>query len=354
MKEMPLVSIIVPVYNSEKYLAKCIDSLICQTLSEIEIIMVNDGSTDNSREICSKYEMKDDRIVVIDNPHVGPSGARNIGLSQVSGKYIMFVDSDDWIKLEACEFLYNKAEVMKCDYIFCSYVNETNKASERKELFPDKEIVYSSSDDLKTLLLKVIGPYGDTEKVPSKVNALLPIWARFFRASIIKENNIKFIDLNIIPSETQLFNFEFLSYVKKAAYVNRGFYHYRCDNSNTVIKEYREDLLGKWVAWRKIVLSYPKGHEFGRDFINTVNNRICFSIIPLGINAIRANDSRKAVKEIKKFLKHDMFVNAFKAFDTKGFSQHWRIYFFCAKHGFVKSFYYGTKTMYDTIYKTKV
>jgi len=354
MTERALVSIIVPVYNSRKYLKKCLDSLICQTMGEIEIIVVNDGSTDGSLEICEQYAAKDDRVIVINKGNEGPSAARNAGIERATGEYIMFVDSDDWIKLEACNSLYNKAVETGSDYIFCSYVNETEKSSDRKTLFPEQEIEFSSSKDLKTLLLKIIGPYGDIEKEPSKVNALLPIWARFFRTSIIKEQNIKFIDLNIVPSETQLFNFEFLSHTKKAFYMNKYFYHYRSDNAETVIKQHREDLLGKWIEWRKIVFAYPKGHEFGKEFINAVNNRICFSIIPLGINAVRSKKRGAAIKEIKGFLNNDVIVNAFRSFDVADFQPHWKYFFFFAKHRMCRFFYFGTKTVYDVVYKDKL
>ena len=94
----PKVSIIVPIYNSEKYMNKCIESILNQTLTEIEIILVNDGSTDNSGKIIDNYAKKDNRIKVIHQQNSGPSVARNKGISTAKGKYIGFVDSDDYIE----------------------------------------------------------------------------------------------------------------------------------------------------------------------------------------------------------------------------------------------------------------
>lgn len=99
MKNQPKVSIIVPVYNVEEYLVKCLDSLVNQTLKEIEIICINDGSTDNSLEILNTYAQKDSRITIIDKKNEGVSAARNTGLNISKGEYIMFVDSDDYLEL---------------------------------------------------------------------------------------------------------------------------------------------------------------------------------------------------------------------------------------------------------------
>src|SRR5207253_2318057 len=107
---MPNVSIIVPVYNNEKYLSECLDSLINQTLKDIEIILVNDGSNDNSLLICYEFGKIDGRIKVIDKPNGGVSSARNTGLKLASGKYVGFVDSDDWIESDMYEKMYSAAE----------------------------------------------------------------------------------------------------------------------------------------------------------------------------------------------------------------------------------------------------
>ena len=129
---MPKVSVIIPVYNTEKYLRKCLDSVCNQTLSDIEIICVNDCSTDNSFEILKKYASKDDRIKLIDfKENKGAAVARNTGIDEAKGEYIGFVDSDDFIDLDFYEKLYNKAietgaDVTKSNLIFENFCNEDN------------------------------------------------------------------------------------------------------------------------------------------------------------------------------------------------------------------------------------
>lgn len=116
----PTVSVIVPVYNVEKYLARCVDSITSQTYENLDIILVDDGSTDNSGRICGEYAKKDTRIRVIHQKNKGASAARNCGITAASGNYIGFIDSDDWIDKDMYELLVNTAiehhaDIVRCD-----------------------------------------------------------------------------------------------------------------------------------------------------------------------------------------------------------------------------------------------
>ena len=124
---MVKVSIIVPVYKVEQYIDNCIKSLLSQTLIEIEIILVDDGSPDNSGEICDAYQKIDNRIKVIHQENGGLSKARNSGLKIANGEYIVFVDSDDWIKNTMCEKLYNAAQEDNAEIAICKIINAINE-----------------------------------------------------------------------------------------------------------------------------------------------------------------------------------------------------------------------------------
>lgn len=143
----PLLSVIVPVYNVEDYLSKCIDSLIVQTLKDIEIILVNDGSIDKSGDICDKYRLKDNRIKVIHKENGGLSDARNVGIDIARGKYISFIDSDDWIEPKMFEILYslaikNEADIVQGDYIKVYDENViVNNISERITKYNSEQIL---------------------------------------------------------------------------------------------------------------------------------------------------------------------------------------------------------------------
>ena len=120
---MDKITVIIPVYNVEKYLKEAIEATINQTYKNLEIILVDDGSTDSSGKICDEYAKKDNRIKVIHQENRGMSGARNVGLECATGKYIMFSDSDDTFELNACEKLYNFIEKTNADYVVGNYTN---------------------------------------------------------------------------------------------------------------------------------------------------------------------------------------------------------------------------------------
>ncbi|EKY29021.1 glycosyltransferase family 2 protein [Clostridium celatum] len=118
---LPIISVIVPVYNVEKYLKRCVDSILNQEMKEIEVILVNDGSTDSSASICDEYVRRDSRIKVIHKKNSRVAAARNDGIRLASGKYISFIDSDDWIESNMYKSMYEKAEEFNVDFIMCDF-----------------------------------------------------------------------------------------------------------------------------------------------------------------------------------------------------------------------------------------
>ena len=141
---MKKISIIVPVYQAEKYISKCIESIVNQTYKNLEIILVDDGSTDRSGEICDEYGKKDNRIVVVHNKNKGVSVARNCGLDIATGDYITFVDSDDYIDLQMYSEMMKVVEKYSCDVVMCDCIKEFEKKSEKytheiREGFYDEE-----------------------------------------------------------------------------------------------------------------------------------------------------------------------------------------------------------------------
>ncbi|GAB6168244.1 glycosyltransferase family 2 protein [Clostridium carnis] len=144
-----MITVIVPVYNVQKYLSKCIDSIINQTYRDLEIILVNDGSTDISGEICDKYKLKDDRIRVIHKKNGGLSEARNAGLDVAKGDYIAFLDSDDWVDKELYDTLYKLSTKYNSDISICNFKYCHNEEEKLNNSY--KEIVYSNIDAMKQI-----------------------------------------------------------------------------------------------------------------------------------------------------------------------------------------------------------
>ena len=121
MNVNPKISVIVPVYNTEKYLKRCIDSILAQSYSDFELLLIDDGSTDASPAICDEYATNDSRVRVFHKPNGGVSSARNLGLDNARGEWIAFVDSDDWIESEMLYLFISKAEKTDSDIVFCNH-----------------------------------------------------------------------------------------------------------------------------------------------------------------------------------------------------------------------------------------
>lgn len=143
------ISIIVPVYNVEKYLNRCLDSILNQTFTDFELILVDDGSTDNSGIICDEYKTKDNRIKVIHKENGGLSSARNAGLDIARGRYIGFVDSDDFISKDMYQILYNEAEKNKADMIMCEFKKvDKNYEAINNNLYKKSDIKLLKKDEI--------------------------------------------------------------------------------------------------------------------------------------------------------------------------------------------------------------
>lgn len=131
-KNIPKISIIIPVYNVEKYISQCLESVLSQTMKDIEIIVINDGSTDESGMICEQYEKKDKRIIVLNIAHSGLSCARNAGIAVATSPYIMFVDSDDWVESDFCSIPYRVAQKYKSDIVLFEFYQVWNNKKKNR------------------------------------------------------------------------------------------------------------------------------------------------------------------------------------------------------------------------------
>ena len=192
---MVKVSVIVPVYNNEEYLDKCLSSLIGQSLEDIEIICVNDGSVDSSLDILNNYKQKDNRIVVLSQENQGAGASRNNGIDIANGEYISFVDADDWLEENALKKLYENAVRNNSEIVLFNSV----------ERWPDsqtKERIYIPPDD-ETDYDNLVFDYNYSKNLV--MNAMFVVWSKIYRTSFIKENNIRIV-LRLIRISSRLCN----------------------------------------------------------------------------------------------------------------------------------------------------
>lgn len=213
---MPKVSIIAPVYNVEKYLRKCIDSLINQTLNDIEIICINDGSTDKSLKILKEYKNRDSRIILLNQENSGQSVARNRGIEIAKGEYLGFVDPDDWIDLDYYEKLYNAASTNDTDIAVGGIIRVTG-IKKKKFLNFEKETL-TDNTKLKFELCDV----------PEKSY----IWNKIYKTQKLKEINLKFEEGRIF--EDCIFTPQALFFLGKMVTVPNTYYYYLRRNNSTV------------------------------------------------------------------------------------------------------------------------
>lgn len=211
----PLVSIIIPVYNVELYLSKCIDSILAQSFTDWECILVDDGSKDKSGSICDNYALKDNRIKVIHQNNSGVSIARQVGIDNVCGEYSIHIDPDDWIESNMLEELYNKAKSDDADMVICDY-------------FKHEGGVQQYINQRPNLLepIKIIEQMLTTNMYPPLYGSC---WNKLVRCSCFNssDNLIRFEPNDLSLGEDVVFNCRLLmSTVHRVSYLNKAFYHY--------------------------------------------------------------------------------------------------------------------------------
>lgn len=227
-----LVNVIIPVYNTEKYLAKCVDSIRSQTYKNIKILLVDDGSTDSCVQICRKYVQSDNRIKLIQQVHEGASCARNKGIEASEGEYVMFVDADDFLPDHSViKNMVNAAEKTGSDIICGNYVRLMDS-----RLIEANRHGYDEQTDITKRNFRFHGFFSG--------GILSYVWCKLYRKQFLNDNQIRFADYRY--AEDKLFNFQ--CYISGAVYgfTNKNVYVYR-KNPDSISWKYREDSCTNWM-----------------------------------------------------------------------------------------------------------
>lgn len=236
------ISVIIPVYNVEKYLKNCLDSIINQTLKEIEIICVNDGSTDNSLSILKEYQQKDERIKIINRENNGPSAARNTALKVASGEYISFLDSDDYVDLNFCEKMYQAATENNCDIACCNIIRFNEKL--KKDLVKYNRIKVAKRPRHKYKL------------------AIIPehnyVWNKIYNRKKIIALDLAFEEG--ILFEDVIFSHKVIYYLDKMVSVPNVNYYYR-NNPDSIVNSCSEEKMNDYNNAFKTALEFRLKHN---------------------------------------------------------------------------------------------
>ncbi len=331
MNDKPLISIIVPAYNVEKRLPQCLESILGQTYENLELICVNDGSSDSSGIILQKYADQDKRVKIISQSNQGLSGARNAGLNLVDGDYVMFVDGDDWIDLNTCATAVKTARQNDADLVFWSYVREYENAS-REKRFPwvDGQVFFKNEIREK-LWRRICGLTGEELRRPELANAIDTAWGKLYRKNVLE--GVAFVDTKEIGTEDALFNLRAFKNINKAVYVDRCFNHYWKANGGSLTSSYNPDLFARWIRMFEMMEIFIGENSLPASFREGLKNRIALSIIGLGLN-IDASEMSFFEKssEIRKILTSEIYKSSASGLPLWRFPLHWAVFFWCAKH----------------------
>lgn len=269
------ISVIIPCYNVEKYLDRCLNTIVNQTLQNIEIILVDDGSQDKVPELCDRWAKEDTRIKVLHKQNEGLGYARNSGMELATGEYIAFVDSDDYIDLNMYATLYNEAKESGADAVFCGFQTEVQKnvwlksnEVKQKKTWEGKEIIH--------LMLDMVA---NAPKIKKERNFQMSVWHSIYKHDIIKTSRIKFHSEREIVSEDIPFQIQFLKKANKVVYLPHTYYNY-CLNESSITMTYKRSRFQGYINLRKLLKELladidGSNNRINRLFIGYVRSNVC-------------------------------------------------------------------------------
>lgn len=295
----PAISIIIPIYNVEDYLSVCIDSVLAQTFSDFELILVNDGSTDSSGDICDRYEELDSRITVIHKNNRGVSSARNKGLEVSSGNYIAFVDPDDSIHCNMYEVLFKSAIKHKADIVICP-IKTIDTVNNKTSISQIWEMANVSLD--KDVIDKYIIP----EILQIRNYSLVSCVNKLYKKSMITGFTMRF-DEHKSHGEDARFNFQLLTLVGNIVYVKQPLYNYYLYKRNSLSEVFRADLYDYVLDNKNFLIDISKRYNL-EVHINKIRSHFSHVTLSYINEVVNSNLTKKKKYEILFFiLKHKEF-----------------------------------------------
>lgn len=291
----PKVSVIVPIYNVEKYLERCLESLLNQSLQEIEIILIDDGSTDNSRLICDKYAKQDNRIIVVHKQNQGLGMARNTGLELASGEYVVFIDSDDFIEKNAYQEMYDMIKAENAEMLITNYYEYVTRTCKKKEMRTICDAKTVEGEKIKNLACQMVGssPFGKNED-----DIGMSVWKNMYFRKFIEENRIRFYSEREYVSEDAIFQLMSVPKMKKVM-LSTNCYYYYCQNDNQSLSTtFRES---KFEEYKKL---YQKEYELLKT--NRIVEAGKYYIATTFLGNIRAHIKQLSLSQYSKKKKKEL------------------------------------------------
>lgn len=313
-----MVSILVPVYNAEKFLDGCVQSILSQTYNDLQIVLIDDGSKDNSWSLCQDYASRDARIEVYHQDNQGVAETRNQLLSKARGDYVLFVDADDWIEPDMVEFLINKAKENEAEVTVCGMV--INNSTVRKEY---TESILNQEECVRAFLFH------------SELRGSL--WNKLVATSLL--HNVRF-HCGISYGEDALFCWHFLQNAQKIVMTDRQLYHYRMNETSISHQSFGEKKLTGHLTWSIIT---EETSRWWPQFLPIAQARWGLEDMYLLRQAGQSNyKENNAIREIQKTVK--MFIPQMKSSGLLRGREIFNAYMMCH--------WYGYNILYNILYKT--
>ena len=329
LSKSPFVSIVVPVYRTKEYLDQCVQSLRSQSYSNLEIILVDDGSPDDCPAICDTLATQDTRIRVIHKENEGAAFARKAGLDAASGQYVLFLDGDDWLDSDAVSTCVEVAQQDNADCVMFGYVREYTGKSILNPLFP-QDFSYDRTLSEEKIHRRIVGLVGEELREPQRIDNLSSFCMRLFRTEVARRG--RFIsDREIGTSEDTIFNLYALDGCR-ISYINRCFYHYRKTNAQSITAAHKADLAEKWDVMYSVIQEYIDGSGKAEAYRTPFLNRVACGIIGLGLNEISSSmNIWQKSRRLKAILSKPLYVEAFAQLDTSYCGVKWKLFFLLCK-----------------------
>lgn len=307
---VPLVSVVVPVYNAARTLEKCVDSLTSQIFDDVEILLINNGSTDNSLDVCKEIAEKDSRIKVIDISEKGVSAARNRGIEFATGEFVTFVDADDWIDPDVCKLFADLNAKHNYD-LFCYSAQYHRKSKITSSYLFDKDIELLSQNQKEELQIKVFAPQAPIFSYKMNTRFAGSACGKFYKRKILLENNLRFATETII-SEDVLFNTLSLDYFYRIGYTKRCFYHYE-QSVGSAQNRYRPNSDKYFMFVIEKIQEWLQNTGKDQRFVDAANCLFVHYLFGILKEDLFHKDNRAAhtekLQRLRKFLSDDIWNN---------------------------------------------
>ena len=314
-----IISVVVPVYNVEKYIIECVNSIIKQTYSNIEILLIDDGSTDSSGIICDNFKIKDERIKVFHKANEGLGYTRNFGIEHANGKYIVFIDSDDFISENFIELLYNSIKLNDVEIAYCGHNKYYDKNYIYKELSYYKNECIENKDIFEKVIIEMIG---SMKNVKEDKRVSMSACEAMYSLDLIKNKHIRFKSEREYISEDLIFQIEILNLVNKVYFLDDNIYFYRVNNNQSLTHKFDTDIINKNAFMcKKIIEQFEEKNisiEEKKKLEYSINrfmlSRLRTEIIKAITYYTKIKNNNELKNIIKQYINHTYIKNILKRY----------------------------------------